>query len=77
MRSHRLSLLLAAFAAGMVDNPPLITPTPDPDEPGRPHGTLRVACPRCHAAIGENCDARTLGRYLFHKARIDAAKGVA
>lgn len=61
----------------MMDDVPLITPTFDPDAPPLPPVPLRVACPKCGAEIGNGCDARTLGRHPFHKARIDAAKGSA
>lgn len=69
-----LPLLLAAAASGSMDDlPPIMAPF-NPDAPSRPNGALRVACPRCHAEIGKDCDAATLGRHSFHKARIDAAK---
>ena len=35
-------------------------------------GTISAACPRCKAEPQEWCDSRTLGRHLFHKARVDA-----
>ncbi len=30
-----------------------------------------VECPRCHAAVGEECDRRTLGRWAQHMARVE------
>ena len=75
MNIAMLSILLASSAAGVMDDLPLIVAPFDPDAPPRPMGILRVACPRCHAEIGKDCDAATLGRHSFHKARIDAAKG--
>lgn len=34
----------------------------------------QVACPRCGAEPGEPCDRFTLGRHLYHLARVEAAK---
>ena len=75
MNIAMLSILLASSAAGVMDDLPTITAPFNPDAPSRPNGALRVACPRCHAEIGKDCDAATLGRHMYHKARIDAAKG--
>lgn len=36
-------------------------------------GPRGVTCPRCQAAPGERCDRRTLGRYLYHRARVEAS----
>jgi len=33
-----------------------------------------VDCPTCKAKAGRPCDARTLGRYPFHRSRVEAAK---
>lgn len=32
-----------------------------------------VPCSRCHRASGEDCDPRTLGRFPWHRARIESA----
>lgn len=40
----------------------------------KPSGPITVACPRCKAAVGERCDQRTLGRHLYHRARVDAVE---
>jgi len=36
------------------------------------HPINQEACARCGAAPGEQCDERTLGRYPWHRARLDA-----
>lgn len=55
--------------------PPLRQPPPRLDPPGS--SPLSVACPRCKAEPGKGCDARTLGSFSHHKARVDlhAARG--
>lgn len=42
-------------------------------EKRRPLGPRKVACRRCGAAVGESCDPRTLGRYHYHRVRVDDA----
>ena len=42
--------------------------------PGPPRGPRAVACPRCGAGVGEDCDRRTLGRWDYHMARVEAAR---
>ena len=37
-------------------------------------GPRKVACRRCGAAVGESCDPRTLGRYHYHRVRVDDAE---
>ena len=32
----------------------------------------RVACPQCKSEIGEPCNKQTLGRWGYHKARVDS-----
>ncbi len=44
----------------------------DQMQPGREPSAYDVACPRCGAAIGDDCDERTLGGKEVHKARVDA-----
>lgn len=39
-----------------------------------PTGPLAVGCPKCHAEPGDRCNPRTLGRHMFHKARVDASE---
>ncbi len=66
MRRYTLSLLLQA-----------ITPSRSrlggflrvPRGPSLLVGPIAVSCPRCKSVEGELCDARTLGRYSFHRAR--------
>ena len=37
---------------------------------------IEVVCPTCRAQPGEACDRRTMGRkWLYHRARVDAAGG--
>lgn len=37
---------------------------------------LTVACTRCGAGVGQNCDRRSLGRHSEHRARVEAAYAV-
>lgn len=39
---------------------------------GAPWQVTHVYCPRCHAAPGDSCDPRTLGRHRYHLDRLTA-----
>ena len=41
-------------------------------KPARDRSPLSVACPKCGAAVGEECDRRTLGSKWQHMARVKA-----
>ncbi len=42
---------------------------------GEAGSPISVACPRCSAAQGEDCDRLTLVGHSYHSARVDAVKG--
>lgn len=85
MRSPMALMLAMAYAARGSDVP--ATKSDDPRGPSsppnplkffgidhglpEPTGPLSVSCPKCHAEPDRRCNPRTLGRHLFHKARVD------
>ena len=74
-RLNAAMLILAAVSGMGHDRTELgHHPLPPPPEPPAPKKSSpsAVTCPRCKAASGEPCDPRTLGRYPYHKARVDA-----
>lgn len=73
MRQALITALLLATAAGSPYDTELrrferrFEPRDKtPDDP------LIVTCPTCKAEPGQGCNRATLGRYRFHKARVDA-----
>jgi len=67
--------LLAAMAmlAGSGMGAPLESyPAAPKRKPTRDKSPLSVACPKCGAAVGEECDRRTLGSKWQHMARVKA-----
>ena len=85
-------LVAAAMGAPAADTypdeypPPLPPRDPSPGELDgyalrptrkRPPWPSDVPCPRCKAAVGEQCDKYTRGRHPFHLARVEALEAKA
>lgn len=68
-----VSSMLAA--AGVTADELLRPPRPRPGwvvvPSARETGPISRPCPTCKAAIGADCNRATLGRYRFHKARME------
>ena len=45
---------------------------PDPQPTPNYASPRNVSCPRCKAGAGEDCNRKTLGRRMYHMARVQA-----
>ena len=75
--SRRASLYTALLvgSVGMLDHGPRVR-LPSARPKPRPAGVIGEPCPRCKAEPGQDCDRHTLGRRMYHKARVDALAAV-
>jgi hypothetical protein len=75
---NRLQLMAALLATTSSSDSDWTITSPSgrnlPEPPPEPRRVYDVACPKCHAKSGEECDQRTLGRHLYHLARVKAAE---
>lgn len=75
MNPHTATTRLVASLATMAPGPPETQPRIPKARPLRVDpDALRVDCPTCHAAPGEPCDPRTLGRWGQHWGRVVACR---
>lgn len=76
MRIALAALMMMAATAGETPNARRLLPRPR-RRPPLELGPRKVPCRSCGAAVGESCDRRTLGRYRYHRVRVDDSGGEA
>ena len=70
------ALMTMAATVGETPNARRLLPRPR-RRPPLELGPRKVACRSCGAAVGESCNRRTLGKYHYHRARVDDSGGEA
>lgn len=72
-RRHSKGVFFVHELAPAGDGPSGGTQSPTRGAPSLPsdHPVAQVSCPTCGGGAGEPCDRRTLGRYPWHRARLD------